>query len=83
MTNRTLILTLITLFIFTGTTLGGYDLSGNTGSENLSMSDPTVQTLESDTGSALSDAMAPQVPITQPGSSSWPSILARPRSRRT
>ena len=68
MTNRTFILTLITLFVFTGIALGGYDLSGSTGSENLSMSDSTVQILETDTGSALSDAMAPQVPATQPGS---------------
>ena len=68
MTNRTLILTLITLFIFTGIALGGYDLAGSAGAEKLSMSDSIVQSLETDTGSAIADAMAPQVPATQPGS---------------
>jgi hypothetical protein len=66
-TNRTFIWTLITLFFFTGIALGGYDLSGSTGAENLTATDPTVQSLETDTGSALADALAPQVPAAQPG----------------
>jgi hypothetical protein len=66
-TNRTFVWTLITLFFFTGIALGGYDLSGSTGAENLTATDPTVQSLETDTGSALADALAPQVPAAQPG----------------
>jgi hypothetical protein len=66
-TNRTFVRTLITLFIFTGISLGGYDLSGSTGAENLTTSNPIVQSLKTDTGSALANAMAPQVPATQPG----------------
>ena len=67
MITRTIILTLITLFIFTGIALGGYDLSGSAGAEKLSMSDSTVQSLESDTGSVLTNSMAPQVPATESG----------------
>lgn len=67
MTNRTFVRTLITLFFFTGIALGGYDLSGSTGAENLTATDPIVQSLETDTGSALADALAPQFPAAQPG----------------
>ncbi len=67
MANRTFIWTLITLFFFTGIALGGYDLSGSTGAENLTADNPTVQSLETDTGNALADAMAPQVTAAQPG----------------
>jgi hypothetical protein len=76
--NRTLILTLITLFIFTGIALGDYDLSGSAGAEKLSMSDSTVQSLESDTGSAIADAMAPQVPETQPESQQLALYVSEP-----
>ena len=50
-----------------GLAIGGYDLSGSTGTENLTAANPIVQNLETDTGSAFADAMAPQVPATQPG----------------
>jgi len=50
---------MITLFIFTGIALGGYDLSVSTRTENLTADNPIVQSLESDTGSALADAAAP------------------------
>jgi hypothetical protein len=58
---------LITVFFFTGIALGGYDLSGTTGTENLTAADPIVQSLETDTGSALANAMAPQVSATESG----------------
>jgi hypothetical protein len=67
MANRTFVWILITLFFFTGLALGGYDLSGSTGAENLTATNPTAQSLETDTGNALADAMAPQVPAAQPG----------------
>jgi hypothetical protein len=55
-TNRTSVSILITLFFFTGITLGGYDLSVSTGTENLTAANPIVQSLETETGSALADA---------------------------
>jgi len=58
---------MITLFIFTGIALGGYDLSASTRTENLTADNPAVQSLETDTGSALADSAAPQVPAAQPG----------------
>lgn len=67
MTNRNFVWILITLFLFMGIALGGYDLSGTTGTENLTAANPTVQSLVTDTGSALSSAMAPQVPASDSG----------------
>lgn len=67
MTNRNFVWILITLFLFIGTALGGYDLSGTTGTENLTAANPTVQSLVTDTGGALANAMAPQVPASDSG----------------
>lgn len=67
--NRNFEWMLIIFLIFTGIALGGYDdLSVSTEAENLTAANPTVQSLETDTGSALADAMAPQVPASEPGS---------------
>jgi hypothetical protein len=66
-TNRNFAWTLITFIFFIGLALGGYDISGTIGTENLTATNPTVQSLEADTGSALADAMAPQAPAAQPG----------------
>jgi len=65
--NQKFVWTLITLFIFMGLAIGGYDLSGSAGPENLTTTSPIVQSLETDTGSALASAMAPQAPANQPG----------------
>lgn len=67
MTNRNPVWILIALFFFMGQALGGYDASGVIGSENLTADNPIAQSLETDTGNALTTAMAPQVPATQPG----------------
>ena len=67
MTNRNFVWILIIFFFFIGIALGGYDLSGTTGTENLTAADPIVQSLETDTGSALANAMAPQVSATDSG----------------
>jgi hypothetical protein len=65
--NRILVWILIILFFFMGLAIGGYDQSGSMGAENLTADNPTVQSLETDTGNALADAMAPQVTAAQPG----------------
>ncbi len=67
MTNRNFVWILITFFFFIGIALGGYDISGSTGTENLTAANPIVQSLETDTGSALANAMAPHAPATASG----------------
>jgi hypothetical protein len=66
-TNRNFVWILTTVFFLMGIALGGYDLSGSTGTENLTAANPIVQSLETDTGSALANAMAPQAPATESG----------------
>lgn len=66
-TDQNLAVILITLFFFTGLALGGFDLSVSTGAENLNAADPIVQSLETDTGNALANAMASEVPATESG----------------
>jgi len=50
-----------------GLAVGGHDLSGSVGAENLTTANPIVRSLETDTVSALANAMAPQVPATESG----------------
>ena len=67
MAKRIPVWILITLFFFMGLAVGGHDLSGSVGAENLTTANPIVRSLETDTVSALTNAMAPQVPATESG----------------
>ena len=67
MTNRILVLTLLVLFFFAGPAMGGYDLAGSMVAENLSSDNSTAQSLATNEGVALANAMAPQMTATEPG----------------
>ncbi len=67
MINRTFVWTMIALFLFTGMALGGYDLSGSAGAENLSIASSILPSLEADAGTTLAGAEAPQMTATEPG----------------
>ena len=71
-------LILMVSFFFMGLAIGGYDLSGSNGPENLTTTSPIVQSLETDTGNAITNSMAPQAPATQPGSGQLALYISEP-----